>query len=211
MPTRGDLDGTALQELADADLVLRAQDGDQLATEELIGRYRGAVRARANNYFLAGGDRDDLCQEGYIGLTKAIRDFDTSNGASFAAFADLCITRQMLTAIKTATRLKHAPLNSYVSFERPDDTDPGQTVADVIAIVEAESDPLEALVADDDVRQLMTVVDQVLSSLEARVLRLYVDGRSYQEIAQLLGREAKSIDNALQRIKRKLETALHAA
>jgi len=211
MPTRGDLDGMALQDMADAALVVRAQDGDELATGELVARYRGAVRARASNYYLVGGDREDLCQEGFIGLYKAIRDFDPGNGASFAAFADLCITRQMLTAIKMATRLKHAPLNSYVSFERPDDTDPGQTVADVIAIVEAESDPLESLVADDDVRQLMAVVDEVLSGLEARVLRLYIDGRSYQEIAELLGREAKSIDNALQRIKRKLEMALRAA
>lgn len=199
--------GTQLEELADADLVLRARHGDGRATEVLVARYRGAVRARAANYFLVGADRDDLCQEGLIGLTKAIRDFDVGNGASFAAFADLCITRQMLTAIKMATRLKHTPLNRYVSYDRPHDGDPDRTIADTVAVEEG-LDPLESLLAEDGLRTLMAVVDEVLSGLEADVLRLYVDGRSYQEIADLLGRRTKSIDNALQRIKRKLEDAL---
>lgn len=201
--------GTQLEELADADLVLRARHGDGRATEVLVARYRGAVRARAANYFLVGADRDDLCQEGLIGLTKAVRDFDVDNGASFAAFADLCITRQMLTAIKMATRLKHTPLNSYVSYDRPHDGDPDRTIADTVAVEEG-LDPLESLLADDGLRTLMAVVDEVLSGLEADVLKLYVDGRSYQEIADLLGRRTKSIDNALQRIKRKLEDALSA-
>ena len=184
-----------------------ARHGDVRATELLVSRYRGAVRARAANYFLVGADRDDLCQEGLIGLTKAVRDFDPDNGASFAAFADLCITRQILTAIKMATRLKHTPLNTYVSYDRPHESDPHRTIADTVAVEEG-LDPLETLLADDGMRAVMAVVDEVLSSLEADVLKLYVDGRSYQEIAELLGRRTKSIDNALQRIKRKLEDAL---
>ena len=199
--------GTQLEELADADLVVRAQRGGDRATELLVSRYRGAVRARASNYFLVGADRDDLCQEGLIGLTKAIRDFDVDNGASFASFADLCITRQILTAIKMATRLKHTPLNSYVSYDRPHQSDPDGTLADTVAVADA-LDPLESLLAEDGLRAVMAVIDEVLSGLEADVLRLYVDGRSYQEIAELLGRRTKSIDNALQRIKRKLEAAL---
>ena len=155
----------------------------------------------------SGADRDDLCQEGLIGLTKAIRDFDPDNGAAFASFADLCITRQILTAIKMATRLKHTPLNSYVSYDRPHDGDSSRTLADTVA-VEESLDPLESLLAEDGMRSVMAVVDEVLSGLEADVLRLYVEGRSYQEIAELLGRRTKSIDNALQRIKRKLEAAL---
>lgn len=199
--------GRQLEELADADLVVQARHGDDRATELLVARYRGAVRARASNYFLVGADRDDLCQEGLIGLTKAIRDFDVDNGASFASFADLCITRQILTAIKMATRHKHAPLNSYVSYDRPHEADPDRTIAETVAVADG-LDPLESLLADDGMRAVMAVVDEVLSGLEANVLRLYVDGRSYQEIAALLDRRTKSIDNALQRIKRKLEAAL---
>lgn len=199
--------GVRHDDLTDVDLVVATRAGDQRAMESLVARYRGAARARASNYFLVGADREDLCQEAMIGLTKAIRDFDLANGASFAAFADLCITRQILTAIKMATRLKHAPLNSYVSFDRPYDSDPERTLADTVAI-EADADPLECLVADDGLRSLMGIVEDVLSGLEADVLRLYADGRSYQEIAALLGRRTKSIDNALQRIKRKLEAHL---
>lgn len=199
--------GTSLDQLSDVELVVRAQAGDQRAMGMLVSRYRGAARARASNYFLVGADRDDLCQEGLIGLTKAIRDFDPDNGASFAAFADLCITRQILTAIKMATRLKHTPLNTYVSYDRPHEADPDRTVADTVA-VEDGADPLEALVAEDGMRRVMRVVDEVLSGLEVEVLRLYVDGRSYQEIAEVLGRRTKSIDNAIQRIKRKLEANL---
>lgn len=199
--------GTSLEQCSDVELVVRAQAGDQRAMEILVSRYRGAARARASNYFLVGADREDLCQEGLIGLTKAIRDFDPDNGASFAAFADLCITRQILTAIKMATRLKHTPLNTYVSYDHPHEADPDRTVADTIA-VEDGADPLEALLAEDGMRRVMAVVDEVLSGLEIEVLRLYVDGRSYQEIAELLGRRTKSIDNAIQRIKRKLEANL---
>ncbi len=157
--------GTQLEELVDADLVVRAQRGDDRATELLVSRYRGAVRARASNYFLVGADRDDLCQEGLIGLTKAIRDFDVDNGASFASFADLCITRQILTAIKMATRLKHTPLNTYVSYDRPHESDPNRTIADTVAVADALH-PLESLLAEDGMRAVMAVVDEVLSGLE---------------------------------------------
>jgi RNA polymerase sporulation-specific sigma factor len=200
---------TGLARHADEDLAVRARAGDGRAFESLITRYRGAARAKASNYFLIGADRDDLLQEAFIGLTKAVRDFDPEHGASFASFADLCITRQILTAIKTATRLKHTPLNSYVSFDRPHDEDPERCVADAVAVEEA-ADPLDQLVADDDLRALHQIVRDVLSELEAKVLRLYVEGRSYQEIADLLGRQVKSIDNALQRIKRKLEGRIPA-
>lgn len=199
--------GTSLDQCSDVELVVRAQTGDERAMGSLVSRYRGAARARASNYFLVGADREDLCQEGLIGLTKAVRDFDPGNGASFAAFADLCITRQILTAIKMATRLKHTPLNTYISYDRPHEADPDRTVADTVA-VEDGADPLEALLAEDGMRRVMQVVDDVLSGLEVEVLRLYVDGRSYQEIAALLGRRTKSIDNAIQRIKRKLEANL---
>jgi RNA polymerase sporulation-specific sigma factor len=143
-------------------------------------------------------------QEGMIGLYKAVRDFAPDAGSSFRSFAELCVTRQILTAIKTATRQKHAPLNTYVSFDRPHDDDPERTVGESLAVEEG-GDPLEMLVENDELAQLQAAFDEVLSGLEADVLQLYVDGRSYQEIAELLGRRTKSIDNALQRIKRKLE------
>jgi RNA polymerase sporulation-specific sigma factor len=195
---------------SDDELVARYRDGDQDALTELLARYRGFARAKARSYFLVGGDREDIIQEGMIGLYKAVRDFSPSAGSSFRSFAELCVTRQVLTAIKTATRQKHAPLNTYVSFDRPHDDDPDRTVGDSLA-VEDGGDPLEMLVENDELAQLQAAFDEVLSGLEADVLQLYVDGRSYEEIAQLLGRRTKSIDNALQRIKRKLEHRIAAA
>jgi RNA polymerase sporulation-specific sigma factor len=185
-------------------LVARYRQGDQGALAELLDRYRGFARAKARSYFLVGGDREDIVQEGMIGLYKAVRDFAPDAGSSFRSFAELCVTRQILTAIKTATRQKHAPLNTYVSFDRPHDDDPERTVGESLAVEEG-GDPLEMLVENDELAQLQAAFDEVLSGLEADVLQLYVDGRSYQEIAKLLGRRTKSIDNALQRIKRKLE------
>ncbi len=193
--------------LGDEQLVDRARSGDERALAELLDRYRRFARAKARAYFLVGGDREDIIQEGMIGLYKAIRDFDAKHGASFRSFAELCITRQVLTAIKTATRQKHSALNSYVSFDRPKDDDPDRTLGDTLAC-EEQIDPLEQLVASDAMRSLKSTFDEVLSDLEADVLGLYVEGRSYQEIAERLGRHVKSIDNALQRIKRKLEHAL---
>jgi RNA polymerase sporulation-specific sigma factor len=191
----------------DEQLVRSARVGDERALLELLERYRGFARAKARSYFLVGGDREDIVQEGMIGLYKAVRDFAEGHGSSFRSFAELCITRQILTAIKTATRQKHTPLNSYVSFDRPHEDDPDRTIGDSLA-VEAGADPLERLVEDDDLRRLQATFDDVLSGLETEVLQLYVEGRSYQEIAVQLGRRVKTIDNALQRIKRKLERAL---
>ena len=192
---------------SDEQLVADSRAGDQSAMSELLDRYRRFARAKARSYFLVGGDREDIVQEGMIGLYKAIRDYSADAGASFLSFAELCITRQILTAIKTATRQKHTPLNTYVSFDRPHEDDPGHTLGDTIA-VEEEADPLAKLVQTDEVAQLRSVFDEVLSELESDVLELYVEGRSYQEIAEQLGRHVKSIDNALQRIKRKLESRL---
>lgn len=192
---------------SDEQLVLDVRDGVDGALQALLDRYRRFARAKSRSYFLVGADREDIVQEGMIGLYKAIRDYDAKHGASFRSFAELCITRQILTAIKTATRQKHTPLNSYVSFDRPQDDDPSRTVGDTIACVE-EVDPLRILIDSDDLAYLRDAFAQVLSGLESDVLELYVEGRSYQEIAELLGRHVKSIDNALQRIKRKLESHL---
>jgi RNA polymerase sporulation-specific sigma factor len=191
----------------DEDLVGLARQGDELALHELLDRYRRFARAKARSYFLAGGDREDVVQEGMIGLYKAIRDYDADQQASFRSFAELCVTRQILTAIKTATRQKHAPLNTYVPFDRPRDDDPRHTIADTLADGE-HADPLRALIASDELRRLRDVFSELLSGLESDVLGLYVEGRSYQEIAEVLGRHVKSVDNALQRIKRKLEQHL---
>ncbi len=203
--------GADVMELGDEDLVARVHDGDDRAQAVLLDRYRRFARAKARSYFLVGGDREDIIQEGMIGLYKAIRDFDASHGASFRSFAELCITRQILTAIKTATRQKHTPLNSYVSFDKPQgsDEDGTRTVGDTLADF-AEADPLSTLVAADEVGRLRQIFSEILSELESDVLRLYVEGRSYQEIAELLDRQVKSIDNAIQRIKRKLELRLEA-
>jgi len=195
------------QDCTDDELVASVRTGDDHALGVLLDRYRGFARAKSRSYFLVGGDREDIVQEGMIGLYKAIRDFDPTAGAAFRSFAELCITRQILTAIKTATRMKHAPLNKYVSFDKPSGPNDGLTVEDSVC-VEPEADPLHQLLLGDDVRNLRAVFDEVLSDLETRVLTLYVEGRSYQEIAEQLGRHVKSIDNALQRIKRKLESRL---
>ncbi|MDH4140348.1 MAG: RNA polymerase sporulation sigma factor SigH [Coriobacteriia bacterium] len=190
-------------------LVKAAQSGDQRASTELVRKYRSLVRCKARSYFLAGGDREDIIQEGMIGLFKAIRDYDPSRQSSFRSFAELCVTRQMITAIKTATRRKHAPLNSYVSLSRPavTDDDGERLLTDILAAREV-CDPADIVVAaweDDFIRKGFK---EALSSFEAQVLRLYIEGRSYQEIADNLGRHAKSVDNALQRIKRKMEAQI---
>jgi len=199
--------GRDLSVIIDEDLVQLARGGDEYALVELLNRYRRFARAKARSYFLVGADRDDIIQEGMIGLYKAVRDYEPIHKASFRSFAELCITRQILTAIKTATRQKHVPLNQYISFDRPQDDDPDRTVGDTLA-VEPGSDPLSILIADDDLGQLRVSFGTLLSELEGDVLTLYVDGRSYQEIAERLGRHVKAVDNALQRIKRKLEQHL---
>jgi len=191
----------------DEELVVRSRQGDDDALAELLRRYRSFARAKASTYFIMGGEAEDVVQEGMIGLYSAVRDFDPSRGSSFRAFADLCVTRQVLTAIKTATRLKHAMLNTSVSLDRPPDPDARErSVADTVA--EPDSDPLDHVIENDSLRRLQQAVVEMLSDLEADVLRLYVEGRSYEEIADSLGRRTKSIDNALQRIKKKVELRL---
>ena len=192
----------------DEGLVERARSGDELAIELLLARYRHYARAKARSYFLAGGDKEDIVQEGMIGLYKAIRDFEAHHETAFRAFAELCITRQIITAIKTATRQKHQPLNSYVSLNKPmGGEDDDRPLAESIATREI-SDPAELVISAEEVAAIRTTVGEVLSELEAEVLQLYMDGKSYQQIADMLDRHVKSIDNALQRIKRKLEQHL---
>ena len=199
----------ALAEYDDETLVERARDGDEGAIEVLINRYRHYARAKARSYFLAGADREDIVQEGMIGLYKAVRDFQVDRNTAFRAFAELCITRQIITAIKTATRQKHAPLNSYVSLNKAaGDADDDRPLEHAL-IAPLTSDPAELVVSADEIAGIKESMGQVLSSLETEVLQLYMEGKSYQEIAGMLGRHVKSIDNALQRIKRKLEQYLN--
>jgi RNA polymerase sporulation-specific sigma factor len=199
------------QERSDDELVLASRSGDDEALAVLLTKYRSFARVKARSYFLVGADREDIVQEGMIGLYKAIRDFNPDMQSSFRAFAELCVTRQIITAIKTATRHKHGPLNNYVSFSRPvgSDEDGERVLGDVIPTV-AISDPADLVISAERIRALQAHFDAVLSDLETEVLRLYVEGKSYQEIAERLQRHVKSIDNALQRIKRKLEGHLKA-
>ncbi|AZN38443.1 MULTISPECIES: RNA polymerase sporulation sigma factor SigH [Paenibacillus] len=192
----------------DEDIVETVREGDSEALEYLINKYKNFVRAKARSYFLIGADREDIVQEGMIGLYKAIRDFKGDKLASFKAFAELCITRQIITAIKTATRQKHIPLNSYVSLDKPIyDEDSDRTLLDVICGTRV-SDPEELIINQEEFIGLEDKMSEILSDLERKVLMLYLDGRSYQEIAVDLDRHVKSIDNALQRVKRKLERYL---
>jgi RNA polymerase sigma-H factor len=198
-------------ELSDVELAARSQDGDRQALETLIDRYRRFARAKTRSYFLIGGDSDDVEQEALIGLYKAARDFRPEHQASFRAFAELCITRQVITAIKTATRQKHQPLNQYVSISggRGSD-DPGERSVEDLLIRHHGADPADRVVSDERLAALRASMQELLSSLEVDVLKLYVQGKSYQEIGDQLGRHVKSIDNALQRIKRKLDSRLAA-
>ena len=195
-------------DLADEAVVELAQGGDSVAVEYLLYKYKNFVRSKARSYFLIGADHEDIVQEGMIGLFKAIRDYQPERLSSFRAFAELCITRQIITAIKTATRQKHVPLNSYVSLNKPlYDEESDRTLMDVIVEGRAQN-PEELIIGREDLTSIRDRVDQVLSSLEQDVLNAYLDGKSYQEIADKLGRHVKSIDNALQRVKRKLEKFL---
>jgi RNA polymerase sporulation-specific sigma factor len=192
----------------DEDNVELVRQGNSEALEYLINKYKNFVRAKARSYFLIGADREDIVQEGMIGLYKSIRDFRGDKLASFKAFAELCITRQIITAIKTATRQKHIPLNSYISLDKPIyDEDSDRTLLDVICGTRV-TDPEELIINREEFSGLEDKMGQILSDLERRVLMLYLDGRSYQEIAVDLDRHVKSIDNALQRVKRKLERYL---
>lgn len=193
----------------DAALVRAAQQGDQGASCELIKRYRGLIRSKARSYFLIGADRDDIVQEGLIGLFKAIRDYDPTRQASFHSFAELCVTRQIITAVKSATRRKHSPLNGYVSLSRPASSeDEGERLLSDILAAKEICDPAEIIVGAWETEFIRSGVVEALSDFETQVLRLYTGGKSYQEIADRLGRHTKAVDNALQRIKRKMETQI---
>lgn len=198
----------AYDEIDDEIIVNSAREGNNIALNFLIHKYKNFVRAKARSYFLVGADREDIIQEGMIGLYKAIRDFRSDRLSSFRAFAELCITRQMITAIKTATRQKHVPLNSYVSLNRPIyDEDSERTLLDVLSGTKV-TDPEELMINKEDFSNIEQKMGEILSDLEWKVLTSYLDGKSYQEIAQELDRHVKSIDNALQRVKRKLEKYL---
>ncbi|MFT8318390.1 MAG: RNA polymerase sporulation sigma factor SigH [Sporolactobacillus sp.] len=194
--------------LDDEKVLIAVHSGNSEALEFMIAKYKNFVRAKAKAYFLVGAEREDIVQEGMIGLYKAIRDYRGDKLASFKAFAELCITRQMITAVKTATRQKHIPLNSYVSLDKPIyDEESERTLMDVVR-EDRSSDPQELLVNREEYDDIEEKLSAILSELERQVLSQYLDGRSYQEISVDLKRHVKSIDNALQRVKRKLEHCL---
>ena len=194
--------------LTDEEVVRLCQHQDNVAQEYIFSKYKNFVRSKARSYFLIGADHEDIVQEGMIGLYKAIRDYRPDKLSSFRAFAELCITRQIITAIKTATRQKHIPLNSYVSLNKPlYDDESDRTLLDVIVEGRA-TNPEELIIGQEDLTNINAKIDEVLSGLEQEVLKASLDGKSYQEIADNLGRHVKSIDNALQRVKRKLEKYL---
>ncbi|PLR84382.1 RNA polymerase sporulation sigma factor SigH [Bacillus canaveralius] len=194
--------------LEDDVLVVLVHNGDEEALNFLIQKYRNFVRAKASRYFLCGGDREDIIQEGMIGLYKAVRDFKEDKLSSFKAFAELCITRQIITAVKTATRQKHSPLNSYVSLDKPIyEEESNHTLMDVISGTK-EMDPAALIIIQEKADDIELKMAEKLSDLERRVLALYINGHSYVEISRELNKHVKSIDNALQRIKRKLERYL---
>ncbi|NYE57925.1 RNA polymerase sporulation-specific sigma factor [Carboxydothermus ferrireducens DSM 11255] len=194
--------------MSDEEIVEWARAGDEQALEYIINKYKNFVRSKARAYFLIGADREDIIQEGMIGLYKAVRDFRPDKLSSFRAFAELCVTRQIITAIKTATRQKHIPLNSYVSLNKPIyDEDSDRTLMDVLSGVKV-ADPEELIISREEFADIEGKMNEILSSLEWKVLIYYLEGKSYQEIACELNRHVKSIDNALQRVKRKLEKYL---
>ena len=197
------------EEKLDEEVVLEAKEGNARAQEYLITKYENFVKAKAKSYFLIGADKEDIYQEGMIGLYKAIRDFKPDKLTTFKAFAELCVRRQIITAIKTATRQKHIPLNTYVSLNTPiyeEETD--RTLLDIISGLKI-TDPEELVISQEQMEHIEKKIEKSLSSLEMEVLTSYLDGKSYQEIACDLDRHAKSIDNALQRVKRKLEKCLN--
>ena len=190
------------------DIVLKACKGDKIALEYIIKKYKNFVKAKAKSYFLIGADKEDIIQEGMIGLYKAVRDFDAGKTNSFKGFADICITRQIITAIKTATRQKHIPLNSYISLNKPVyDEESERTLLDIIA-TSIVTDPEELIISKEELKHIESKMNELLSDLELQVVEYYLNGKSYQYIADKLKRDVKSIDNALQRVKRKLEKHL---
>jgi len=194
----------------DGYLIALAKQGDHTSYDRLVRRYYGFVRLKASSYFLAGGDSDDLIQEGLVGLYKAIRDYRTDRESSFRNFAELCITRQIITAVKTATRNKHTPLNQYVSFSQtPAAAGPdSETTLEEVLPGPAVRDPANQVIAGEELESLVACLTSVLSELESRVLALYLDGHSYEVIGERLDCDTKTVDNALQRVKRKVAAHL---
>ena len=193
------------EEMTDEELVMLAKKGDQEAYNHLINKYKNFIRSKTKSYFIMGAEKEDVIQEGLVGLYKAIRDYNPERKTSFKAFAELCITRQIITAIKTATRQKHLMLNTAISIDKPIyDDDSDRTLVDVIAISKV-CDPEEIYMRMELSKDLKEKIKKTLSPLESQVLTAYLEGLSYQEMAERLGRHVKSIDNALQRIKRKIE------
>lgn len=198
------------QNKSDEEVVDEAKRGSSRAQEYLISKYENFVKAKSKSYFLIGADKEDIYQEGMIGLYKAIRDFKADRLTSFKAFAEICITRQIITAIKTATRQKHIPLNTYISLNKPIyEEESDRTLIDVLSEFKI-TDPEELIIGKEQIKHIEGEMAKVLSDLEMEVLQSYLDGKSYQEIACDLDRQAKSIDNALQRVKRKLEKCLYS-
>lgn len=201
-------DEDRFRDMTDEDIVALSQEGDDEATDYIVNKYRPYVKGKARPYFLVGADRDDIIQEGMIGLYKATRDFRGDKLVSFRAFAELCITRQIITAVKTATRQKHIPLNSYVSLNKPiykEDSD--WTLQDILSGIRV-ADPEELVISREEFNDIELKMNEILSDLEWQVLTAYLDGKSYNEMSKELHRHVKSIDNALQRVKRKLERYL---
>ena len=193
---------------SDEEIVAQAKSGNNRAQEYLISKYENFVKAKARSYFLIGADKEDIYQEGMIGLYKAIRDFNPEKSTSFKAFAEICVIRQIITAIKTATRQKHIPLNNYISLNKPIyEEESERTLLDVLTGLKI-TDPEELMISKEQIDYIEGKISKVLSGLELEVLTSYLDGKSYQEIASDLERHSKSIDNALQRVKRKLEKCL---
>ena len=196
------------KEKVEEEIVIEAQNGDIRAQEYVISKYESFVKAKSKSYFLIGADKEDIYQEGMIGLYKAIRDFNYEKSSTFKGFAELCVTRQIITAIKTATRQKHIPLNTYISLNKPvSEDDSERTLLDILSTIKI-SDPEALIIGKEEKARIENAITKVLSDLEMEVLQSYLDGKSYQEIACDLDRQAKSIDNALQRVKRKLEKCL---
>ena len=192
----------AQRELEDLQLVMKARNGSQAALDTLIRRYNGFVRLKASSYFLAGGDSEDLIQEGLIGLYKAVRDFRADKETSFRSFAELCVTRQIITAIKTATRFKHQPLNTYISFSHTpagQENDGDCTLGDALP-GPGTNDPASCVISTEELQSLVGCLGTTLSSLESDALRCYLEGQSYEDMAVELGCDTKTIDNALQRV-----------
>ena len=190
---------------SDEDLVVLAQQGDDRALDYLLGKYFVYVRSKSLSYYIAGADRDDIVQEGMIGLFKAVRDFSSERGVSFKTFADVCVTRQIITAVKNASRQKHAPLNFYVSLNKPvSEEDDDSTLADILGHAH-DANPEEILLKKEKADKLGSEMSRILSKFELLVLSLYLQGKSYADIGHEIGKDPKSVDNALQRIKKKFE------